>query len=165
MGKMMTVRHIDDAERRARLVTRHGIAPETRFPTPSPPTRAMTVLHATEPATVYLSLAARVDGLTVAAIERELYDRRTLVKQLAMRRTAIVLCSRDPRCPRLRSGPLGLGTGALSVVPASPRGESASSGDSSVLAGRPPAHDTAIGAATASSATSPFACRPLCPCE
>ncbi len=90
MGKMMAVRHIDDAERRARLVTRHGIAPDTRLPDPVAATRAMTVLHATEPATVYLSLVARVDGLTVAAIERELYERRTLVKQLAMRRTAFV---------------------------------------------------------------------------
>ena len=50
----------------------------------------MTVLHATEPATVYLSLLARVDGLTVADVDRALYDDRTLVKQLAMRRTLFV---------------------------------------------------------------------------
>ena len=50
----------------------------------------MTVLHATEPATVYLSLHARVDGLTVADVDRALYDDRTLVKQLAMRRTLFV---------------------------------------------------------------------------
>ena len=49
-----------------------------------------TVLHATERATVYLSLVARVDDLTVADMERELYERRTLVKQLAMRRTVFV---------------------------------------------------------------------------
>ena len=50
----------------------------------------MTVLHSTEPATVYLSLRARVDGLTVADVDRALYDDRTLVKQLAMRRTLFV---------------------------------------------------------------------------
>ena len=50
----------------------------------------MTVLHATEPATVYLSLHARVDGLTRADVDRALYDERTLVKQLAMRRTLFV---------------------------------------------------------------------------
>jgi len=50
----------------------------------------MTVLHATEPATVHLSLAARVDRLGVADVERALYDERTLVKQLAMRRTLFV---------------------------------------------------------------------------
>jgi hypothetical protein len=47
----------------------------------------MTVLHATEAPTVYLSLWARVDGLTVADVDRALYGDRTLVKQLAMRRT------------------------------------------------------------------------------
>jgi len=50
----------------------------------------MTVLHATEPATVHLSLFARVDGLAVADVERALHDRRSLVKQLAMRRTLFV---------------------------------------------------------------------------
>ena len=58
--------------------------------TPSPATRAMTVLHATEPATVYLSLLARVDGLTVADVDTALYVERSLVKQLAMRRTLFV---------------------------------------------------------------------------
>src|SRR5207342_874331 len=53
-------------------------------------TRAMTVLHSTEPATVYLSLHARVDGLTVADVDRALYADRSLVKQLAMRRTLFV---------------------------------------------------------------------------
>jgi len=48
------------------------------------------VLHATEPATVYLSVWARVDGVTVADVDRALYEDRTLVKQLAMRRTLFV---------------------------------------------------------------------------
>jgi len=50
----------------------------------------MTVLHSTEPATVHLSLHARVDGLTVADVEKALYVDRSLVKQLAMRRTLFV---------------------------------------------------------------------------
>lgn len=50
----------------------------------------MTVLHATEPASVYLALAARVDGLRPADIEGSLYEQRVLVKQLAMRRTLFV---------------------------------------------------------------------------
>ena len=81
------MRHIGDEERRARLATRHAIAPAARVADPVAATRAMTVLHATEPPTVYLSLAARVDGLTVADVDRALYDDRSLVKQLAMRRT------------------------------------------------------------------------------
>jgi hypothetical protein len=50
----------------------------------------MTVLHATEPATVYLSLFARINGLKVEHVDAALYDTRTLVKQLAMRRTLFV---------------------------------------------------------------------------
>lgn len=50
----------------------------------------MTVLHATEAPSVHLALAARVDGLTVADIEAALYEHRSLVKQLAMRRTLFV---------------------------------------------------------------------------
>jgi DNA glycosylase AlkZ-like len=85
------VRHVTDDERRARIARRHGIVPAARYAGPVAATEAMTVLHATEPATVYLSLLARVDGLTIADVDRELYDRRTLVKQLAMRRTVFVL--------------------------------------------------------------------------
>ena len=50
----------------------------------------MRVLHATEPATVYLSLVARVDGLGVDDVDHAFYDDRSLVKQLAMRRTLFV---------------------------------------------------------------------------
>jgi winged helix DNA-binding protein len=84
------VRHIPDSERRARLGRRHALAPAHRAADAEAATRAVTVLHATEPATVHLSLRARVDGLTVADVERALYEDRALVKQLAMRRTLFV---------------------------------------------------------------------------
>lgn len=84
------MRHISDAERRARIAVRHGLAPAYRPVDAEAATRAMTVLHATEPATVYLSLWARVDGITVDEIDRALYEDRSLVKQLAMRRTLFV---------------------------------------------------------------------------
>jgi hypothetical protein len=84
------VRHISDDERRARLARRHGISPALRHPDVVTATRAMTVLHSTEPATVHLSLAARVDGIKPDDIDRELYEQRSLVKQLAMRRTLFV---------------------------------------------------------------------------
>ncbi len=47
-------------------------------------------LHATDPSSVYLSAWARVDGLTIADVDRALYAERSLVKQLAMRRTLFV---------------------------------------------------------------------------
>ncbi len=55
-------------------------------------TRAMVALHATDPATVYLSIRARTDPPTTAdAIEESLYERRELVRMLAMRRTVFVV--------------------------------------------------------------------------
>ncbi len=84
------MRHVPDRERRARLARRHALAPAHRAADPEAATRAVTVLHSTEAATVYLSVWARVDGVTVADIDRALYDDRTLVKQLAMRRTLFV---------------------------------------------------------------------------
>ena len=84
------MRHLTDDERRSRLARRHAVAPWSRVAGPEAATRAMTVLHSTEPATVYLSCWARVDGLTVADVDRALHTDRTLVKQLAMRRTLFV---------------------------------------------------------------------------
>src|SRR5690349_14946160 len=89
-GRLSSVRHISDTERRARLAQRHALAPGHRAADSEAATRAVTVLHSTEPATVYLSLWARVDGVTVADVDRALYDDRSLVKQLAMRRTLFV---------------------------------------------------------------------------
>ncbi len=81
------MRQVSDVERRSRLARRHALAPGHRVRDPLEATRAMTVLHATEAPTVYLSLWARVDDLDLADVDRALYDERTLVKQLAMRRT------------------------------------------------------------------------------
>lgn len=84
------MRHISDDERRRRIARRHAVAPSHRRDDVDQATRAMTVLHATEPATVHLALAARVDGVTVEDVEGALYEKRSLVKQLAMRRTLFV---------------------------------------------------------------------------
>ena len=90
MKEDVLVRHITDDERRARLAVRHALAPGARVATPELATRAVTVLHSTEPATGYLSLWARVPGLTIADVDRALFEDRSLVKQLAMRRTLFV---------------------------------------------------------------------------
>ena len=52
--------------------------------------RAVGVLHATEPATPYLSVHARMHDFARDEYERELWEERSLVKQLAMRRTMFV---------------------------------------------------------------------------
>jgi hypothetical protein len=84
------MRHVSDEERRARLAVRHALAPAFYLDSPEAATRAMTVLHATEPATVYLSCWARVGSVEITDVDRALYDDRSLVKQLAMRRTLFV---------------------------------------------------------------------------
>jgi hypothetical protein len=84
------VRLIDDAERRARLAGRHALASQHRVADALAATRAMTVLHATEPATPYLSLFARMDSFTRADMDDALFESKSMVKQLAMRRTLFV---------------------------------------------------------------------------
>ena len=81
---------VGDDERRRRLAVRHALAPAHRVDSPEAAARAMTVLHATEPATVFLSCWARCAAVAIADVDRALYESRSLVKQLAMRRTVFV---------------------------------------------------------------------------
>jgi hypothetical protein len=78
------MREVSDRQRRARLAARHAIAP--RVGSVAQAVEQMTCLHATEPASVYLSAFARVEA-SRADIDRALYEDRTVVRQLAMRRT------------------------------------------------------------------------------
>jgi hypothetical protein len=85
MSAMANVaRHVGDDERRARLGVRHGLAAPVADTLAA--ARAVTCLHATEPASVHLAAWAR-SGATRDDVDRALYDDRTVVKQLAMRRT------------------------------------------------------------------------------
>ena len=84
------MRKVEVAERRARLARRHRLAPGQRADDVVEAASSMVCLHGTDPATVYLSARARVDGMTVADLERALYVDRSLVKHLAMRRTLFV---------------------------------------------------------------------------
>jgi winged helix DNA-binding protein len=85
------VRRFDIAERRARLARRHHLTPDDRAADVAAAADGMVCLHGTDPATVYLSAWARVDGLTAADVDKALYADRVLVKHLAMRRTVWVV--------------------------------------------------------------------------
>jgi hypothetical protein len=87
---MVASRAITVDERRARLARRHRLAPRLHAGDVVDAARSMVCLHGTDPATVYLSAWARVDGMNVADMERALYVDRSVVKQLAMRRTLFV---------------------------------------------------------------------------
>lgn len=89
------MRTFTPAERRQRLARRHFLAPESAA---QPITRiagALVGLHATDPATPYLSLWARTAPFAVADLDSALYEERSLVKHLAMRRTLWVFDPAD----------------------------------------------------------------------
>jgi hypothetical protein len=82
-------------ERRARLAVRHHVAPAERVASVVEAARGVVCLHATDPATVYLSAWARTGGATIEAVDRALYEDRLLVRMLAMRRTMFVVPVED----------------------------------------------------------------------
>ncbi|GAA4680141.1 winged helix DNA-binding domain-containing protein [Phytohabitans rumicis] len=82
---------IDNAQRRARLAVRHHLAPAARAATPAAATEGVVALHSTDPASVFLSVWARTAPATVEAIERALYEDRSLIRMLGMRRTIFVV--------------------------------------------------------------------------
>ena len=87
-------------ERRARLARRHFLAGSAG--SIDGVAADLVGLHATDPATPYLSLWARLSGFAVADLDAELYKRRTLVKHLAMRRTLWTVRAED--LPLIQSG-------------------------------------------------------------
>lgn len=86
VGQDLPMRFSDQA-RRDRLARRHALHPVHRLDDVTDVARAMVALHATEPSTVHLAIAARLNEPTVDRVESALYEQRGLVKQLAMRRT------------------------------------------------------------------------------
>ncbi len=72
-------------ERRARLARRQFLTREINDLVAV--TGAVIGWHATDPATPYLSLWSRIPGFCTADLDRELYEKRSLIKHLAMRRT------------------------------------------------------------------------------
>jgi hypothetical protein len=85
------IRTVSPADRRARLAARHRLAPGERAGTVAAAVDGIIALHGTDPASVYLSAWARTDSVDKAAIEYALYEERSLVRMLGMRRTVFVV--------------------------------------------------------------------------
>ncbi|XVS60544.1 winged helix DNA-binding domain-containing protein [Actinosynnema sp. CA-299493] len=98
----MTLAKIDDAQRRARLGVRH--LPTTRATAVEDVVDALVGLHATDPATVFLSACARLERPSVAEVEAAFYDRRTLVRLLCMRRTMFAVTAATAPVVRAAAG-------------------------------------------------------------
>lgn len=81
------------AQRRRRLVRRHCLAGDADGPEGA--ARALVALHATDPASVYLSVLARCAAASLFDVSDALYTRRSLVRWMAMRRTLFVLAVDD----------------------------------------------------------------------
>lgn len=79
-------------ERRRRLVSRQFLSLPDTVPQA---TAELVGLHATDPATPFLSLWARCPGFVAADLENELYRNRSVVRHLAMRRTLWVVAADD----------------------------------------------------------------------
>ena len=67
----------------------HRLAPAHRASTPEAVASSLVALHSTDPASVHLAVAARTAGagVPVAEVDRALYDDRTIVRTMGMRRT------------------------------------------------------------------------------
>ena len=85
------MREISEAERRARLGRRHALAVEHRAESVVGAAGAVVALHGTDPATTVLSALARTRDASPADVEGALYDDRSLVRVLAMRRTVFAV--------------------------------------------------------------------------
>ena len=86
-----TLRSIATDERRARLGIRHHLATKASGVTPADLVDDLVALHATDPASVFLSAAARIGAFRPDDLADALYTDRTLVRMLGMRRTMFVV--------------------------------------------------------------------------
>jgi hypothetical protein len=87
----MTVRRFGAEERRARLARRHHLASGFRAKDVVEIARDLVALHSTDPASVFLGAPARMLDLSVQDVERALYEQRSLIRMLGMRRTMFVV--------------------------------------------------------------------------
>jgi hypothetical protein len=85
------VRHVSVDERRARLAQRHHLAAKARTDDVVKVAADLVGFHGTDPASVFLSAAARMRHPSVATLEDALYEQRRLVRTLCMRRTMFVV--------------------------------------------------------------------------
>ncbi|MGH9180019.1 MAG: DNA glycosylase AlkZ-like family protein, partial [Acidimicrobiales bacterium] len=58
----------------------HRLAPAHRVATPEGVAASLVALHATDPASVHLAVAARTAGAGVAEVDRALHDDRSIVR-------------------------------------------------------------------------------------
>ena len=98
-------RPVSADERRARLARRHRLSPDHRAAGVEDAADAVVALHGTDAVGLHLSVRARTRGTVPDDLDAALHHRRTLVRQMAMRRTIWVV-------PRHRLGAVLRGVSA-----------------------------------------------------
>ena len=88
---LTAVPKFSDHQRRLRLARRHHLAPSCRSDDVREIAASLVGLHATDPASVFLAARARMPSMKLADLEAALYEDRTLLKVLGMRRTMFVV--------------------------------------------------------------------------
>src|SRR5215212_1162860 len=78
---------IDAEERRDRLAVRHHLVPSSRIDDVPQIADDLVALHSSDPVTVYLSATARMRSPSLAAVDKALYEDRSLIRHHGMRRT------------------------------------------------------------------------------
>ena len=82
---------IGTAERQARIGLRHRLAAGTQVTSVAEAAAALVVIHASDSPSVFLQGRARMKTSSPASIERELYEDRSVLRMLAMRRTLFLV--------------------------------------------------------------------------
>jgi hypothetical protein len=84
------MQRIGARERRARLGLRHRLAGGALAGGPVEVARSLVAVHSTDPSSVYLAMLARMTAGDIQAVQRALYQDKTLIRLLGMRRTVFV---------------------------------------------------------------------------
>lgn len=79
------------AERRVRLGIRHCLAESAKVRTPEEVAQALVALHSTDAPTVYLAALVRMGQGSLNDVESALYEQRSLIRVMGMRRTVFVV--------------------------------------------------------------------------
>jgi hypothetical protein len=85
--------HFSAAERRARIGVRHRLAAGARAGSAEEVAASLVAVHSTDAGSVFLAIWARLADRAASAseVERALYEERTLLRLMAMRRTMFVV--------------------------------------------------------------------------
>ncbi|MET0931246.1 MAG: winged helix DNA-binding domain-containing protein [Aeromicrobium sp.] len=89
------MQRFDDDERRRRLGVRHRLAAGTRDGDVVAAAASVVAFHGTDPGSTFLAAWARTEDVGVAEVEHALYNDRSLVRVMAMRRTVFVAPTGD----------------------------------------------------------------------